>query len=202
MATCIVCKKQINHYSFFYQLSSTLCICTKCFSSFPLVHKRRVIDSVEVYSIYAYRPPINSLLMDLKMKSDIALSMVFLSPFKNYLELIYKDYIILPIPSTLSSDKKRGFNHVKEIAKTLNLKVKEVFYKSKDYKQTSQRFEKRKEIKNVIKLKGTLDKTKKYLLLDDVITSGSTIKTCVDLLKKQGIKHVKVLVISDNYHKK
>lgn len=136
------------------------------------------------------------------MKSDIALSMVFLSPFKNYLELIYKDYIILPIPSTLSSDKKRGFNHVKEIAKTLNLKVKEVFYKSKDYKQTSQRFEKRKEIKNVIKLKGTLDKTKKYLLLDDVITSGSTIKTCVDLLKKQGIKHVKVLVISDNYHKK
>ena len=136
------------------------------------------------------------------MKSDIALSMVFLSPFKNYIEFIYKDYIILPIPSTASSDKKRGYNHVVEIAKTLNLKVKEVFYKSKDYKQTSQRFEKRKEVMNVIKLKGMLDKNKKYLLLDDVITSGSTIKACINLLKKQGIEHIKVFVVSDNYHKR
>ena len=161
-----------------------------------------IIDSIEVYSLYAYRPPINSLLMDLKMKNDIALSMVFLSPFKNYLEFIYKDYIILPVPSTSSSDKKRGYNHVIEIAKTLNLKVKEVFYKAKDYKQTSQRFEKRKEVMNVIKMKGNLDKKKKYLLLDDVITSGSTIKACINLLKNRGIKNIKVLVVSDNYHKR
>ena len=73
--------------------------------------------------------------------------------------------------------------------------------KTKDYKQTSQRFENRKNIENVIKLNIKLDKTKKYLLLDDVITSGSSIKTCLNLLRKQGINKVKVLVVSDNYHK-
>lgn len=136
------------------------------------------------------------------MKNDIALGMVFLTPFKNYIQCLYRDYIILPIPSTKKSDKQRGFNHVIEIFKILDLKIKEVFYKAKDYKQTSQRFEKRSEVNKVIKIKSTLDKSKKYLLVDDVITSGSTIKTCIELLRKQGIKSIKVLVICDNYRKK
>ena len=136
------------------------------------------------------------------MKNDIALGMVFLTPFKNYIHCLYRDYIILPIPSTKKADKQRGFNHVIEIFKILDLKIKEVFYKAKDYKQTSQRFEKRSEVNKVIKIKSTLDKSKKYLLVDDVITSGSTIKTCIELLRKQGIKSIKVLVICDNYRKK
>ena len=201
MTICVICKKEIKHYTFFYNLSNKLSICTKCFSSFPVVHKKIKFHEVEVYSIYAYRQPINALLMDLKMKGDIALSMVFLSPFKNYIEFMFKDYIILPVPSTKASDKKRGFNHVVEISKALNLEVKEVFYKSKDYKQTNQKFGNRKDISKVIKLKVNLDKKKKYLLLDDVMTSGNTIKTCIDLLRKQDIKNIKVLVVSDNYHK-
>lgn len=135
------------------------------------------------------------------MKNDITLSGVFLSPFKNFIEHKYHDYIILPVPSTKKSDKKRGFNHIEEISKVLNLKTKKAFIKTQDYKQTSQRFENRKNIENVIKLNIKLDKTKKYLLVDDVITSGNSIKTCLNLLRKQGINKVKVLVVSDNYHK-
>ena len=164
MTICVICKKRINYYPFFYRLNENFAICTQCFSSFPVIHKNIIFYGVDLYVIYAYRAPINSYLMELKMKNDIALSMVFLSPFKNYIKCLYKDYIILPIPSTKKSDKHRGFNHVVEIAKVLELPIKEVFYKSKEYKQTSQRFEKRSEVNKIIKLKSTLDKKKKYLL--------------------------------------
>lgn len=201
MVICTICKKNFKYYSFFYRIKDNQILCSQCFSSFPVMHKRYHLFDTEIYCIYAYLPPVNSYLMDLKMKNDIALAGVFLSPFKNFFETIYHDYIILPIPSTKRSDQKRGFNHIEEISKALNLKTKKAFIKTKDYKQTSQRFENRKNIENVIKLNIKLDKTKKYLLLDDVITSGSSIKTCLNLLRKQGINKVKVLVVSDNYHK-
>lgn len=202
MVTCIACRNAFNHYSFFYQISKDFIICTQCFNSFPIIHKSFKFNDIDVYCIYAYRTPINSYLMDLKMKGDIAIAKIFLNPFKNLIEVKYKGYIILPIPSTKSSDKKRGYNHVKEISKTLNLKMEDVFYKSKDYKQTSQKLEERKKVSNIIKMNKNLDKGKKYLLLDDVITSGSTLKSCIELLKKQGIKKIKALIVCDNYRKR
>ena len=201
MAICVICKKSFKYYSFFYRLNEQFIICSQCFSSFPVIHKKYSLFDTEIYCIYAYRTPINSYLMDLKVKGDVALSGVFLSPFKNFIETKYRNYIILPIPSTKKSDKKRGFNHIEEIAKTLNLKQIKAFIKTKDYKQTNQKYENRIDIQKVIKLNTKLDKTKKYLLLDDVITSGNSIKVCLNLLRKEGIKNIKVLIISDNYHK-
>ena len=201
MAICVICKKSFKYYSFFYRLNEQFIICSQCFSSFPVIHKKYSLFDTEIYCIYAYRAPINSHLMDLKVKGDVALSGVFLSPFKNFIETKYRNYIILPIPSTKKSDKKRGFNHIEEIAKTLNLKQIKAFIKIKDYKQTNQKYENRIDIQKVIKLNTKLDKTKKYLLLDDVITSGNSIKACLNLLRKEGIKNIKVLIVSDNYHK-
>jgi ComF family protein len=201
MTLCRICNKSYQHYPFFNKLPDGSFICNNCFSSFPIIHKKIILDDIEVYCIYAYRQPINTYLMDLKMKGDIALSKVFLAPFKNFIELKYRNYVILPIPSTSKSDKKRGFNHIVEISKTLSLPIKNIFYKAKDYKQTSQQFENRTEVQKVIKMKGSIDKNKKYLLIDDVITSGNTIKACIKLLKCYGVKKIKVLVISFNYHK-
>lgn len=36
----------------------------------------------------------------------------------------------------------------------------------------------------------------KVLIIDDVLTSGNTVKTCINLVKKGGAKRVKVLVLS------
>ena len=201
MTICIICKKYYNHYPFFNRISNDYFICSNCFASFPIVHKKIKIDNIDIYCIYGYRPPINSYLMNLKMKGDIAFSKVFLTPFKTYLNFIYKGYIILPVPSSNKSDRKRGFNHVQEIAKTLSLPIKSLFYKDKEYKQTSQHFLERSKVHKIIKLKGHVDKNKKYLIIDDVITSGNTIKACINLLKSHGVKSIKVLVISYNYHK-
>ena len=201
MTICIICNKSYSHYPFFNRLSLNRFICSRCYSSFPLVHKTIWLDDVEVYCLYAYRHPINALLMDLKMKNDIALSKVFLTPFQDFLKFKYHGYIILPIPSSKKADLKRGFNHIEEISKTLNLKIQKAFYKDKEYKQTSQSFENRIKVQDVIKLKSSINPNKKYLLIDDVITSGNTLKACIKLLRNKGVKKIKILVISNNYHK-
>ena len=56
------------------------------------------------------------------------------------------------VPSTLEDDKKRGFNHVEEIARTISSKVIKPFYKIKDWKQSSKKKKERESIKNLIKL--------------------------------------------------
>ena len=48
---------------------------------------------------------------------------------------------------------------------------------------------------------GSFDETKKItnkpvLLVDDVCTTGSTLKACIRLLKQHGVKKIQVLVMS------
>ena len=53
-------------------------------------------------------------------------------------------------------------------------------------------------IKDIIKIKNNkIDTNKKYLIIDDIYTSGSTLKTIISLLIKKGVKkaNIKALII-------
>ena len=70
--------------------------------------------------------------------------------------------------------------------------------KNKDVNQHNLNFHKRKNIYEVINLKDDFSsiEDKKILLVDDIMTTGGTMKRCLELVKSQRPKKIKILVLA------
>lgn len=145
--------------------------------------------------MYDYDDLIQSTLYQFKGCFDIELSGVFLDYFRWYLHFKYLDYVIVPAPSSKENDSERGFNHVIEIFKHLRLKIEPCIYKTKNIKQSDLSAEERKNIKDILAIKNVNLTNKKILIVDDVYTTGSTIKAMIELVKSKHPKTIKVLVM-------
>ena len=146
-----------------------------------------------------------SLIYQFKGCYDIALSEVFLNQFKRELSILYKGYIVVPVPSYHIEDLKREFNHVIEIFKSLGLPIQRLIEKTENIKQSSFKKNERSNIGKYLKMSNIeLIDNKKVLLVDDIHTTGSTIDACLKLIKQGRPKDIKVLVVAktndDNYH--
>lgn len=148
-------------------------------------------------ALYEYNEMFQQCLYQFKGCFDIELSTIFLENYLDYINIKFKGYILVPAPSYISHDEARGFNHVITIFKDLKMPIFSCFYKEKDMKQSDLSFNERSNIKDVIKIKNAqFLEGKKVLLIDDVFTSGSTVKTMINLLKPIKPKKISVLVLS------
>ena len=143
----------------------------------------------------------HNLILQIKARNDLELAYKLLTPFKAFIKDKFKDYHLIPAPSTKASNKKRGFNHVVELFKLFDLPILEAFIKTKDFKQSNKRLNQRIDIKEVIKLKEGIILPNKILVVDDIITSGNTLKTCLELLERHRPKKLKFLVVANNCRK-
>ena len=114
----------------------------------------------------------------------------------HYLNLKFNNYIIVPAPSSKKSNEERGFNHVEEMFSILHLKMLKCIHKTKDVKQADLNTEERAKIGDVLVIDDVDLTMKKILLVDDVYTTGATIKSMIKLVKQKGAKKVKVLLMS------
>lgn len=104
---------------------------------------------------------------------------------------------MVPIPSYIEDDKRRGFNHVEAIFSRLNLKMIKILEKTNKVKQADLSKEERKNIHRYMKVNNVNEiKDKKVLLVDDIFTTGSTIKACLKLIREGKPKSIKILVIA------
>ena len=148
-------------------------------------------------AVYKYDSAIRTYLYQFKGCYDYELYPVFLYRYAPFLHLIYHDYVIIPAPSYIEDDKKRGFNHIEMIYSILKLKMVKLFIKTEHHKQTECTKRERMEIYKYMKVKEDIDlKGKKVLLVDDVFTTGSTMLSMIKLLKKYHPKKIKILVLS------
>lgn len=194
---CKICLEKTNLNSFNNLFFPKNFICDKCQQSFSPVFKKFSVNGVEALFIYKYDSTTKELLYKFKGCFDFELKDVFLQRFSLFLKLKYFDCSIVHAPSYIDSDVERGFNHVVEMFKPLKLKQLDVLIKTANIKQANCSFIDRKNIKNIIEIKNLNQvKGKNILLVDDVYTTGSTMRACIDLLKQAGAKTIKILVMS------
>ncbi len=133
-------------------------------------------------------------------------------PLAKFLEkeyLLIKDKIkpvdfIIPIPLSKERFKKRGYNQSELLACELSQLIDiptntEIVERIKNTEtQTKLSFVERQEnLNGAFKVTSRAKvKNKSFILIDDVLTTGSTVSHCAEVLKRAGAKAVYVLTVA------
>lgn len=194
-------------------------ICTRCMSTIPspsLFNKsdnkveemfwgRCKLENAVSFSLFTRGGSVQSLIHNLKYKGVKELGPYLGSALGN--RLMTKEWIsevdyIIYVPLTRSKEKKRGFNQSRLIATGLSDSLSIPIlddalerYSSKGTQTTRGRYERWENVESLFGVRRREEVRGKHLLLiDDVITTGSTIESCVNKLTE--IDGVRVSVAS------
>lgn len=192
-----MCFKEIDHSSFHYLSVKVPTICSRCFNELNPKFLHFKVGRFRALSIYDYDEKIKSMLFQLKGCADIEIAPSFLEYFRHFIIIKYFGYIVVPAPSSKNSDLERGFNHVCEIFKFMPNKMYRCIEKTSDVKQADLNFKERSQIIKHLRFNKSYNvANKKILIVDDVLTTGSTVEAMVKLLIQNGAKKIKILVMA------
>ncbi|MEF9968242.1 MAG: phosphoribosyltransferase family protein [Longicatena sp.] len=187
---CILCMENIYRKQTIYDyIKQDSVLCGECKSQLEVLNIKTKLDEITLHVVYQYNDFIENMIFQYKEGHDVALREVFFHDVIKNINDKFRHYTIVLMPSSNEKMEERGYLPVKEMLKDCKLNMIEPFYKSENRKQSLQSFENRAHINEVIKLKSDIRLPKtKLLLVDDVCTSGSTLKCAYHLLKKHTYK--------------
>ena len=112
------------------------------------------------------------------------------------------DAIIVPIPTTSRNMRRRGYDHMRLIAKDLARKRK-VGYSSllrrrNNVVQHAARSSRQRkwQAKEFFEVSQPVDQKRLYVIIDDIFTTGSTLAAAADCLRQAGAENVQAAVIA------
>ncbi len=179
-----------------YLLQKDVFICEKCLNNMDPIFKKFKLEGVDGIAIFPYNDFVRSNIYLLKGCQDYEMKDVFVAPFVNELKFMFQGYQIVPAPSSEERVKERGYNQTIEIFNCLGLPFLNILKKTKDVQQHSLSFQERQKIGEAISIDDVYLKNKKILLVDDILTTGATLKACVNLIKEKGPKKIRILVVA------
>lgn len=178
---CLYCDMKINKYSLYDLFVEEDKLCFKCRKQMPINRRRFNVDSLKCESFYDYDTLFKTLLLQYKECYDEALKDVFLYKIDIYLKIKYFDYRVVYVPSTKKKFEKRGFDHLKLIFNSLDLKEAGSLLIKEDLVQEGKNLKEREKMKNNYCFEGKYHK--KILIIDDVCTTGSSLIGAYNALK-------------------
>ncbi|MCX6728152.1 MAG: hypothetical protein NTV39_00060 [Candidatus Saccharibacteria bacterium] len=109
--------------------------------------------------------------------------------------------VIVPIPTTTGRIRERGYDHMlliaRYVAQARGLKYQQLVRRQTNTKQRQATASKRDlQAKNAFFVSGKIDADTPFLIIDDVMTTGATIKYASLALCNAGAKHVWVAIIA------
>jgi len=213
---CLSCHKNIKNQSNY--------LCDNCFSEInfydgmfcPKCGQRAIDEKLSCYCLEEYilapachfEIPIIPLLYGLKylklQKVHIFLSALIIFYFQK-INFYPKDYLITYIPIHKIKQRKRGFNQSKLIAQTIgekfSLEIISMLIKNKNNQPQAKIKDPQKRIQNAkdsFSLKKDIHiENKKIIIIDDVSTTGATLKQATHLLKTLGAKKIIAVVVAN-----
>lgn len=190
---CKLCDKNINTISLYDLFFERDVLCHECRSKMNF--KRRIyrFKDLEVEYFYDYNPAFQTLLLQYKECFDEALYDSFLYKIDNYINLRYIGYKLLLVPSSKKKIEKRGFDHLKKMFTNVSLKRVEGLKLIKDTNQQGKSFFERSSMEDNYTYNGPM--LDKVLIVDDVCTTGSTIRGIYRAIKPYA-KTIKILVLA------
>lgn len=218
---CFVCKKEGELFCQHCRsrILQTDLVCPKCEKAsiggqvHPVCRRKFGLDGL--WSLGVYQDPLKSVIKKLKYRHLDKASKELVEVVVDYwlkfppflLDLIKKDqgeeWFLTPVPLHWYRQNWRGFNQsallAKLLAEKLGLKYQEVLKRDRYTKPQV----KLKGYDRNLNIRGAFSLNPKYsrlntkvILVDDVWTTGSTLKECCYVLKRAGVKNVWALTLA------
>ena len=181
--TCPVCKEYGEG------------LCLTCRKGFVRYDREALAEKEMGLSIYRYQNEVIAVISGYKKKSQFfAMETMVELVLDLYLEEIAKFDLISFAPSSKASIKKLGFDHgellAKKIAKGAKLKCRGLFHPPPKEQKVLDKEERGLNAKGISfkEIKGKRNSLQglKVLIIDDVYTTGSTLKRCMELIVLNG----------------
>ena len=186
--TCSYCHSKLDREGY---------ICSKCLEN--LKKEAFLKNKDDFYYVYIYEKAIRQIISDYKLRNrkDLVRDLAFLIK-KPIFQLIEREKIdtIIPVPISEEREIERGFNQIEYLLDCLDIKYKKIerikntkhMYALKDNKKREKNVE--KAFKNNLNLEN-----KNVLIVDDIVTSGATINSICEELRKDN-KNINIKIFS------
>ena len=207
---CHVCKKNCDF---------GIVLCDECKDKLEKsIHNPEEVKDTNcdfpVFTMSSYNDFTSDIVKIIKYKPSKKLAEILASVCYKQAQLndfFKKDDIIIPVPMHEKRLEERGFNQASIIAEIYAQKVGCHF----SHSVTRSRFTKPQASCNESERATNLDnafilapdliknlfKDKRLIVVDDIATTGTTLKKCVESLKELGAKNIIALVVSHSYKK-
>lgn len=214
-AFCIFCERMIPNRQMVIQHSETG-VCRSCMNELIKIQNNQsfegTIHTDFLMAPYFYKEPLCSAIHKYKFRHARIYGDTFADLIIRYLKIFtpLKDYdMIIPVPLSEQRYLERGYNQSEIMARkicsyyhidlnnTALVRIKETKRQS-DLRGLSRR----ENMKNAFHADANMIKDKKIIVLDDIITTGSTIDSCAKTLLEAGAKNVIGVSLAYVYHKK
>lgn len=200
---CAYCKKHIPWLKkTCYQCGIPLSIddttialrCGECLQSPPSFER--------TYVCVHYQKPIDRLIQQLKFQKNLSYAQLIGDIMAEKFVVAERPHCLIPVPLHPSRLRERGFNQAIEIARPLSKKLQiplclDAFVRIKDTRAQSalNTRERNQNIKQAFACKKTMT-YKHVAIVDDVMTTGNTLRALADTIKKSGVEKISLWVFA------
>ena len=187
-------------------------MCDRCMQSIDYLSVKifKNINGVNVYCATVYKDIIQKLIRGIKYHNQRELAFYQAKIMYDYwkkLACAKESYIVVPVPLYPLREKKRRYNHMRLVADEFvklagenytvcsNL-IKRIKNTKPQYKLS--KIEREQNLKDAFEICRQSEevKDKKILLIDDILTTGSTLKEMIKTLEKSGFNNLCAFVTS------
>ncbi|MFC4023860.1 ComF family protein [Oceanobacillus longus] len=221
---CLWCHNQIIPeitWSNLFQLYKPKPICTECEDKLELLHGPRCRicsrqtdeeicsdclwwegnlekDALEFnYSVFAYNEIMQEVITKWKYRGDYVLGEIFRIYFKDTFNerfsVLKKDAVLIPIPLSKERARERGFNQAKALAEFLPVPCTDILSRQDGEKQSKKTRLERIYTDSPFFIEQPINKP--VILVDDIYTTGTTLRHAAKLLKNHGCPSIYALTL-------
>lgn len=149
----------------------------------------------------SYKGPMGEAIKGMKIVSMRQVATVLGEVLASRLPQLPFSVVIVPVPTLRSHIRQRGFDHTRVIAATMSRRLQipiefPLRRISKSMQRGATAAQRRQQARKAFRVEGVIDPDSIYLLVDDVVTTGATIREASKQLREAGAKEVWVAVLA------
>ena len=152
-------------------------------------------------ALWLYQPPLQRLIAQMKYPGDGPLALVLARAAVPRLPTLAADVCLVPIPLHQQRLAERGFNQAQQLcdewSRALNITTAPLLVRTQDtpHQAGLKAAARRRNLRRAFAVKGEV-KGLRLVLVDDVMTTGSTLFAAARVLRAAGAAEVKALVLA------